>query len=438
MNQLPQAAAAPGGGTAEDASLDALRDCPEFMMAFGKVIPCGKAFPHDWSSCPFAHPTEGARRRDPRVHPHTGVSCPRLKKEGRCELGDSCPYAHSIFEYWLHPSRYRTQLCKDGGACKRWLCFFAHSLAELRLPDNKPCVPSEATMAALAATLAANTGVATEPPPLGAAPGRPGSAGAVPQHTSLDALAAAAQPAGQPQPCRQQGQGDAEVAQLVLRLLERGELSPEKAAALLRQLLPQGSLSQGQAAPPGAPPGTCAWEARASSEPMAVAHAPSAHQLPASLPLCGSIDGMAGHGWVPAAPSPQLTLDSAHLLMAQQGVPLPLGQQSPLHGALGAGPSQLGGTAAGRLMAMSGGAPMLASSAEAALLPLTGRSSFTTARSSSDAHAAAASSSAGTSPGRLSPPVLGSASSDADAATSLAAAVLGLHLPPAVQARQLA
>lgn len=45
-----------------------------------QVIPCGKAFPHDWSSCPFAHPTEGARRRDPRVHPHTGVSCPRLKK----------------------------------------------------------------------------------------------------------------------------------------------------------------------------------------------------------------------------------------------------------------------------------------------------------------------------------------------------------------------
>ncbi len=32
----------------------------------------------------------------------------------------------------------------------------------------------------------------------------------------------------------------------------------------------------------------------ARSEPMAVAHAPSAHQLPASLPLRGSTDGMAG------------------------------------------------------------------------------------------------------------------------------------------------
>lgn len=116
--------------------------CP---LPHAQVIPCGKAFPHDWSACPFAHPTEAARRRDPRVHPHTGVSCPRLKKvrpapasgpqspvgcpggsrclpggclasrrlhrplpplqEGRCELGDACPYAHSIFEYWLHPSR---------------------------------------------------------------------------------------------------------------------------------------------------------------------------------------------------------------------------------------------------------------------------------------------------------------------------------------------
>lgn len=235
-------------------------------------------------------------------------------------MGDACPYAHSIFEYWLHPSRwvlgrtrasrqvrlwhnpirhhpwathqlapaptphlgfpafgfpaptapgrrgaartgaqgltvsatcppiacrYRTQLCKDGGACKRWLCFFAHrwaatlaahsgaggrdlpgscghpgpgrallcaarqpalgacwlacwlaclrglqpcrkarnlrrrplpsrplrprcvlatrSLAELRLPDNKPCVPSEEAMATVAAALAANAGAPGEP-----------------------------------------------------------------------------------------------------------------------------------------------------------------------------------------------------------------------------------------------------------------------------------
>lgn len=34
----------------------------------------------------------------------------------------------------LHPNRYRTQLCKDTMACNRPVCFFAHSLAELRTP----------------------------------------------------------------------------------------------------------------------------------------------------------------------------------------------------------------------------------------------------------------------------------------------------------------
>lgn len=47
-------------------------------------------------------------------------------------------------------------------------------------------------------------------------------------------------------PARHSLQGDAEVAQLVLRLLERGELGPEKAAALLRQLLPPDALGQPQ------------------------------------------------------------------------------------------------------------------------------------------------------------------------------------------------
>ena len=27
---------------------------------------CPKRYVHDWRSCPFAHPTENARRRDPR------------------------------------------------------------------------------------------------------------------------------------------------------------------------------------------------------------------------------------------------------------------------------------------------------------------------------------------------------------------------------------
>jgi len=29
---------------------------------------------------------------------------------GVCRRGDACPYSHGVFECWLHPSRYRTQV----------------------------------------------------------------------------------------------------------------------------------------------------------------------------------------------------------------------------------------------------------------------------------------------------------------------------------------
>lgn len=30
---------------------------------------------------------------------------------GTCSRGDLCPYAHGVFECWLHPSKYKTQVC---------------------------------------------------------------------------------------------------------------------------------------------------------------------------------------------------------------------------------------------------------------------------------------------------------------------------------------
>ena len=54
--------------------------------------------------------------------------------QGTCKRGDACSYAHGVFECWLHPSRYRTQLCKEGAACRRSVCFFAHSVEQLREP----------------------------------------------------------------------------------------------------------------------------------------------------------------------------------------------------------------------------------------------------------------------------------------------------------------
>ncbi|KAK9835469.1 hypothetical protein WJX74_000871 [Apatococcus lobatus] len=120
----------------------------DFRIYCMKVLPCSKRYCHDWTTCPFAHPGEKARRRDPRVFNYTGIACPDMKKEGSCPRREACPYAHNVFEYWLHPTRYRTQLCNDDNRCKRRICFFAHTLEELRVPSCKPFVPPEALAAA--------------------------------------------------------------------------------------------------------------------------------------------------------------------------------------------------------------------------------------------------------------------------------------------------
>ncbi|XP_028093112.1 zinc finger CCCH domain-containing protein 66-like [Camellia sinensis] len=103
----------------------------EFRMYTFKVKPCSRAYSHDWTECPFVHPGENARRRDPRKYHYSCVPCPEFRK-GTCRQGDACEYAHGIFECWLHPAQYRTRLCKDETGCSRRVCFFAHKPEELR------------------------------------------------------------------------------------------------------------------------------------------------------------------------------------------------------------------------------------------------------------------------------------------------------------------
>lgn len=98
---------------------------------------------HDWNECPYLHPGEKARRRDPRVWSYQALPCPEFRK-GMCKRGDGCPFAHGVFECWLHPTRYRTTLCKEGGACSRPICFFAHSVAQLRDPTTPGPAPGAA------------------------------------------------------------------------------------------------------------------------------------------------------------------------------------------------------------------------------------------------------------------------------------------------------
>ncbi|KAH7373672.1 hypothetical protein KP509_17G068000 [Ceratopteris richardii] len=115
--------------------------CDDFRMYEFKVRRCMRGRSHDWTECPFAHPGEKARRRDPRRFHYSGTACPDFRK-GACKRGDACEYAHGVFECWLHPARYRTQPCKDGRACRRRVCFFAHTVEQLRILPSVPTASS--------------------------------------------------------------------------------------------------------------------------------------------------------------------------------------------------------------------------------------------------------------------------------------------------------
>jgi hypothetical protein len=66
---------------------------------------------------------------------HTLFSVSHLQK-GACPSGDACPLAHGVFETWLHPTKFCTVMCTEGTACKRKVCWFAHTPNELRAPST--------------------------------------------------------------------------------------------------------------------------------------------------------------------------------------------------------------------------------------------------------------------------------------------------------------
>ncbi|KAL6131795.1 hypothetical protein ACLB2K_070168 [Fragaria x ananassa] len=105
----------------------------DFRMYSYKIKRCPRMRSHDWTDCPYAHRGEKAQRRDPRRYPYSAIVCPAFRN-GICYKGDACQYAHGVFEYWLHPARYRTRVCNAGLLCTRKVCFFAHSPDQLRTP----------------------------------------------------------------------------------------------------------------------------------------------------------------------------------------------------------------------------------------------------------------------------------------------------------------
>ncbi|KAF3338632.1 zinc finger CCCH domain-containing protein 2-like protein [Carex littledalei] len=116
---------------------ESMNSTDEFRMYRFKVQRCSSTrTSHDWTDCPYLHPGEKARRRDPRKFRYTSELCTEFRKNGKCAIRDECRFAHGVFEVWLHPDRYRTQLCRDGTACTRKVCFFAHTAGQLRWPGD--------------------------------------------------------------------------------------------------------------------------------------------------------------------------------------------------------------------------------------------------------------------------------------------------------------
>ncbi|KAF8058885.1 zinc finger CCCH domain-containing protein 67 [Scenedesmus sp. PABB004] len=141
-SRLRMGAEAHAQGGADGAAKGALSE--DFLMYSYKVAFCARRYPHDWASCPCGHKGERAARRDPRVHPYDAIACSFAKQRQTCPRGDACTHAHNLFEYWLHPQRYRTELCSFGSNCERPVCFFAHTIDELRqldpgLPPAETC-----------------------------------------------------------------------------------------------------------------------------------------------------------------------------------------------------------------------------------------------------------------------------------------------------------
>lgn len=129
-----------------------------FWVYTYKVDKCPFRGSHVWTTCPYAHKGERARRRDPSRYAYAGVTCPeyaesmrRIRQAGSsaaptCARGLRCGYAHGIFETWLHPTRFRTVMCERGADCPRRVCFFAHRLEQRRREDAEvPLVVFPAT-----------------------------------------------------------------------------------------------------------------------------------------------------------------------------------------------------------------------------------------------------------------------------------------------------
>ncbi|KAE8702027.1 Zinc finger CCCH domain-containing protein 24 [Hibiscus syriacus] len=103
----------------------------EFRLFSFKIRPCSRAYSHDWTECPFVHPGERMHGEGTLVSTTTAVCLALISEKGLVDVGICVNMLMEVFECWLHPTQYRTWMCKDGTSCNRRVCFFAHTAEEL-------------------------------------------------------------------------------------------------------------------------------------------------------------------------------------------------------------------------------------------------------------------------------------------------------------------
>lgn len=96
----------------------------------------GRALPGASLHQPPAPPQLQQRRQSPRS-PSRPLPRPGHRRPGSSNPHPLLPTRPALShraDAAAAPRRYRTQLCKEGALCKRGVCFFAHSMDELREP----------------------------------------------------------------------------------------------------------------------------------------------------------------------------------------------------------------------------------------------------------------------------------------------------------------
>ena len=136
------------------------------MMYGFKVAMCTKQGRHPWGDCPYAHPTENARRRDPRAFSYSCVECPAyrcaplatvLVPSCRCLLNNLIHQLHTCTARLQHIAKQRLSACAVTIPQPQCSCHFHHTCRAPSVLDLRAATAASAARAMPASTRMASS-----------------------------------------------------------------------------------------------------------------------------------------------------------------------------------------------------------------------------------------------------------------------------------------